>query len=90
MKHTTLRRALALLLSLVLALSLTACGSESQDNSGTAGKLDSTKTDADAAQSGDTDTADDGWQGFSDEAQAALDDLIAHRQQEIFAAAALG
>ena len=86
MKHTTLRSALALLLTLALALSLTACGGGSQD-SGTSGKLDTTKTDTDTAQSGDADTADD-WQGYSDEAQAAIDELFARREWEQYLAVA--
>lgn len=81
MKHTILRRALALLLTLMLALSLTACGDDSKEPHGSAGKLDP-KTDKDTSRTDD--------EGFSELAQAALDDLCSHRQQEYLAAAFLG
>lgn len=82
MKYTILCRAAALLLSLTLALSLAACGGSGQPDSG--------KTpNTDAVSGGDTGTADD-WQGYSDEAQAAIDELFARREQEFFAAAILG
>ena len=92
MKHTTLRRAAALMLAMLLALSFAACGSKDGDEQGSgqpgsSGKLDTVKTDADAVPSGDADTADD-WQGYSDEAQAAIDDLFAHRAREQYLAVA--
>ncbi len=93
MKRMTLRRAAALVLAMLLVLSLAACGSKDSDEQGSgqpgsSGKLDTVKKpDADAAPNGDTDTADD-RQGYSDEAQAAIDDLFAHRAWEQYLAVA--
>ncbi len=76
MKHRSLSRAAALLLALVLAGGLTACGGEPQ---GSSLQLGTTKTDPNSAA-----------HTFSEEAQQALDDLRARQNGELFAAAYLG
>lgn len=96
MKHGSLYRTLSLLLA--LALSLTACGSKSTADTslGSFGKLDAPKqddpTEFHAAEIPGTITSPEESApfAFSEVAQAALDDLCAHGQQEYMAAAFLG
>ncbi len=106
MKYTMLRRTAALVLALVLALSLAACGggqNSTKPDGGTAqgssGKLDlpkkenPAKTDTPAPETPEapvTTPEEPAEFAFSESAQAALDDLVAHGQQEYFAAAVLG
>lgn len=89
MKHSYLRCALALL----LALSLTACGGQPTSQS-SSGKLSEPKQEPSAepiaTEALTTAPEEPGAFAFSELAQAALDDLCAHGQQEYMAAAFLG
>ena len=99
MKHSILRRTAALALSLLLALSLTACGGKQDSkpadgtSQGSSGKLEKPKKD-DAAKSDTTETpespvtAPEEPFAYSDEAQAAIDELFARREWEQYLAVA--
>lgn len=106
MKYSMLRRWTALALALLLTLGLAACSvnqdsSVSQGNSGKLGSLkgSSSKTDDISEEKNDGSLDLTGSQAesdnqtefaFSEEAQAAIDNLFANRQKEIFAVAYLG
>ena len=89
MKH----RPMTLLLALTLVLNLSACGSKSDTPQGSSGKLGAPKQDAQSATTETTPVTapeEPAPFAFSEIAQASLDDLCAHGQQEYMAAAFLG